>query len=311
MLETLIKPHYPKAALGIGRGAVTALALQKQGAGFFGIRQAATLELPSGVITPGFTDENIPDPARFADSLEHVTTECGLRGQRNWSVSLPSSAARTAILALSEVPSSRRELAEILEFKAERSFGEPSSRLRISMEKLGPSVDGKSRYFASAIKLTVLDEYESVFESLGWKAGLVLPKAICELKWLVESHTHGDSLLISAQENGFTALLLRNGEPALVRSVTCGDDEVDDEIYRLLVYYNDKYSGPEGGGTLSRFLVVGEGEFDSRLKGITAEALGESIDLLRPSDIGLELTNGALKFSEVAAPAGIASFGCR
>lgn len=310
MLETLIRPHYPKAALGIASNAVTALSLSRRGA-VFGVRQGATLELAPGLLNPSFADENISDPAGFIDALERVTTECGLRNQKNWSVSLPSSAARTAILSLSEIPASRSELAEVLDFKAETSFGVPSSQLRISMERLEPSADGKAKYFASAVKLTVLDEYESVFQSLGWRAGLVLPKAICEMKWLVESHTHGDSLLISAQENGFTALLLRNGEPALVRSVTCREEEVDDEIYRLLVYYNDKYAGSDGGGLLARFLVVGEGEFDRRLASITAEALGSSIDLLKPSDIGLEMSNGALKFSEIAAPAGIASFGCR
>ncbi|REJ78959.1 MAG: hypothetical protein DWQ47_05815 [Acidobacteria bacterium] len=310
MLESLIKPHYPKAAIGISQLAITALSLQKQAAGRYGIRQAATVEIPEGVVYPAFAEENIPDPSLFASGLQRATEECGLAGTKNWSVTLPSSTARTAILTLSEVPASRKELAEVLEFKAETSFGVPSDQLRISLERLDPLTDGRTRYLASAIKLAVLDEYETVFESLGWKAGLILSKSVCELKWLVETHTVGDSLLISSQENGFTALLLRNGEPALVRSVTCRDDEVDDEIFRLLVYYNDKYSAG-GKNLLSRFLVVGEGGFDERLRGITAEALGTRVDLLQPSDIGLEMVGGSIRFSDVAAPAGIATFGYR
>lgn len=309
MLETLVRPHYPKAALGISSQNVTALALQRQGAGVFRIRQAATLAMEEGVLSPSFIGENINDPSRFSAYIERAATECGMGGHRNWSVSLPSTAARTAIISISEVPASRSELSEVLDFKAETSFGVASDQLRISMEKLQDTGDGKTRYFASAIKLSVIDEYESVFEMLGWRAGLVLPKAVCELKWLVEAMPAGDSILISHQENGFTALLLRNGQPALVRSVTCRDDEIEDEIYRLLVYYQDKYSAGNSTASSARFLVIGEDGLDERLKAITLEALGFSIDILQPYQIGLELSPGSLNFSDVAAPAGIASFG--
>lgn len=307
MLESLIKPNYPKAGLGISDRSITALALQKNEPGRFGIRQAAVIDLPEGVLSPSFTEENILAPERFADLLERVAMDCGLGGQQRWSVTLPSSAARTAILSLSEVPASKKELDEVLEFKAETSFGVPSSDLRISIERIAPSAEGKARYFATAVNLGVLDEYESVFESLGWRAGLILPRAVCELRWLSSGRTYGDSLLISGQENGFTAMLLRDGSPALVRSVSCSRGEIDDEIYRLLVYYDDKY-GRSGGG-LSRCLVIGDGEIHARLTDIAAEALGVAIRPLQPEDVGLIIPAGTLSFGDIAAPAGAARFG--
>jgi len=310
MFSTLTKPSYPKAALGFGDGKVTALSLKGAGQGRFGVRQAASLQIPEGLVTPGFSETNIARPYELESVLDRLTTECGLRGQKHWSVSLPSNAARTSILSISEIPSSRKELEEVIEFKAETSFGVASNQLRISVEKLAPIGDGKTRYFASAVTLDVIDEYESVFESLGWRAGLILPRAVCELRWLTDKFAHGDSLLISSQRNGFTALLVRGGQPALVRSVVCGSEEIDDEIYRLLVYYNDRYAGLEGNGALSNFLVVGDdGGMEERLKVISAEALGRPVDLLGPSDVGLELNGGGLSFSDIAAPAGAATFG--
>ena len=210
MLSSLTRPNYPRAAFGFGHSTVTALSLQRESGGGFGIRQAATLETPHGLIIPSFTDENISDQGALISLIEKVATECGLRGQRSWSVSLPSNAARTAILSVKEVPASRKELQEVLEFKAETSFGVPSSELRISKQKISPDHEGRLRFFASAVKLSVIDEYETVFEALGWRAGLILPRAVCEMKWLAESKSQGDSLLISSQENGFTALLLRS-----------------------------------------------------------------------------------------------------
>ena len=55
----MFQPNYPKAALGLEKEFITALALQKEGRGRFGIKQAATLELPVGLLNPSFTEKNI------------------------------------------------------------------------------------------------------------------------------------------------------------------------------------------------------------------------------------------------------------
>jgi hypothetical protein len=311
MLSSLTQPNYPRAALGFGHDSATAVSLQKDGPGFFSVRQAATTALPGGLVIPNFVENNISDQLLLAEHLGRVSLECGLRGQKNWSVSMPSTTARTAILSVKEVPASRKELEEVLDFKAETSFGVPSAELRISMERISPDLEGRARFFATAVKLSVIDEYESVFESLGWRAGLILPRAVSELNWLSGTRSADDALLISSQENGFTALLLRDGEPALVRSVICADGEIDDEIYRLLVYYKDRFEQSAESNTTGRFLVIGERALDERFRGISAEALGRSVRLLGPSDLGLALPSAGLKFSDLAAPAGLAALGWR
>jgi len=310
MFSAITQPNYPKAALGFGDDRVTAVALNRNSPGYFSVRQAATMSLPAGLLRPSFVETNIGDQIRLADILERVAEDCGLRGQKNWSVSLPSASARTAILSLKELPASRKELEEVLDFKAETSFGVPSSELRTSVRKIGTDREGRTRYFATAVKLSVIDEFETVFESLGWRAGLILPRAVSELNWLSGMRSAEDALLISSQRDGFTALLLRNGEPALVRSVICADEEIDDEIFRLLVYYKDKYEIGVNGETAGRFLLISEGKLSERFAGISAEALGASARLLGPADIGLDMP-GNLRFTDVAAPAGLASLGWR
>lgn len=309
MLSKLIQPNYPKAALGLEQDNITALALQKEGRGQFGIKQAASLDLPIGLLVPNFVEQNISNSNEMIALLEQLLTDAGLLRNKKWSVSLPSNTARTAILTLEDTPSSKKELEEVLNWKAETSFGVSAQELRITQQKISPSRNGKTRYFATAVKLSVIDEYETIFERLGWKAGLILPRAISESRWLMNEANNDFSLLISSKNNGFTALLLQGEEPAVVRSVTCRQDEMDDEIYRLLVYYQDRFAVEDESNPLQKFLVVGKEFVPERLREITTEALGETLEILRPEQVGLNIPVSNLNFSDIAAPAGIATLG--
>ncbi|HEX8736331.1 MAG TPA: hypothetical protein VF721_13465 [Pyrinomonadaceae bacterium] len=307
MLGSLTKPNYPKAAIGLERDTVTALALERRGKGQYGIKQAATVILPENLLNPNFLEENITNSSELIVFLNEVVNNAGLLKQNRWSISLPSATARTAILTLDNEPSSKQELEEILDWKAERSFGAPASELRLSQQKISPDASGKPRYFSTAVKLSILDEYETLFEMMGWKAGLVLPRAVSEAKWLVDSRNQGDSLLISSQADGFTAVLLRGSEPTVVRSVTCTETEVDDEVYRLLMFYRDRFGIEETGNLLEKLLVVGKHFNFNRLREISAEALGTTLKILRPEDVGLNIPASSLHFDELAAPAGLAT----
>jgi Tfp pilus assembly PilM family ATPase len=147
VLENIIQPNYPRAALGLERESVTALALQKEGRGRFGIKQAATVELPEHLLTPSFIEQNIKSPAEMLVLLEEVIANAGLRRQKRWSVSLPSNTARTAILTLENEPASKDELEQILDWKTENTFGIPASELRISRQKIASDSTEKPGIF--------------------------------------------------------------------------------------------------------------------------------------------------------------------
>jgi len=311
MFSVLTQPNYPKAAIGLEREAVTALALRREGRGSFGVAQAATVELPANLLTPSFVERNISSPEELRVVLEDAVVTAGLMNQRNWSVSLPSNTARTAILTLENGSNAKGETDEILDWKAEQSFGAPAGELRITRHKISNDHDGKSRYFATAVKLSVIDEYETIFESMGWTAGLILPRAVSETKWLMGSDAAADSLLLSSQNDGFTALLLRGDEPAVVRTVTCTVAERDDEIFRLLMFYNDRFATSQSAGLLDSLLVIGKDLLPAKIKEISAEALGRTLRVLRAEDVGLNVPVGSLSFDDLAAPAGLASYGWR
>lgn len=307
MFSSITQPKYPNAALGIEASSISAVALSG-GRRRFSVKQAATIELAPGVLTPNFLDTNIANHAEFAATLREVAEIAGLMSQKRWSIALPSGTARTTILTLDSVPTSRSEADEVLDWKAEQSFGSPAANLRIAKQKISPDREGRTRYFATAVKLAVIDEYETHFESLGWKAGLILPRAVGEANWLMNDAGQGDSLLISGNDDGFTALLLRGSEPAVVRSVTCRPAEVDDEIYRLVMFYNDRF-GANGNDLLERLLVIGKSLIPAKVQTIASEALGRNLRVMSSDDIGLNLPVGSFSFDDIAAPAGLAALG--
>ncbi len=309
MLSALTQPNYPKAALGIESNSVTAVALQKEGRRSFGIKQAATVELPDHLLEPSFLEKNIHGADEMLELIEESVVTAGLQKQKRWSVALPGNTARSVILTLDAEPASKQELMQILDWKAENSFGAPAGEMRVSRRKIKSDKDGKPRYFATAVKLSVIDEYETLFERLDWQAGLVLPRAVSEANWILGTKDANDSMLISEQSDGFTALLMRGGEPTVVRSVTCNESEIDDEIFRLLMFYRDRLGEGKTENELEKLLVIGKKFPFAKLKDIANDALGRTLNILRPEDIGLNIPVSNLNFDEIAAPAGLAALG--
>lgn len=308
MLSFLTEPGFPKAAIGIDADSISVVSIQNEGRGRCGLKQAAAVDLPKGLLVSGFLEKNLANPSQFRVILEEAVASAGMLNQREWSISLPSNTARTAILTIEN--GGKGETEEVIEWKAEQAFGAPASQLRISLKKLSSSETGKLRFMATAVKLAVLDEYETVFESLNWKTGLILPRVLSESNWLTNTVKLADSMLISGQNDGFTAMLFRGNDPLVVRNVTCTPAERDDEIYRLLMFYNDRFADQDAGTSLAAVLAIGNDLAPEKLRKISTEAYGTAVNVLGPDDIGFQLPHSnTIRFDTVAAPAGLASLG--
>jgi hypothetical protein len=305
-LDKLLKARLPPFAVGIDSGAASVVNLDRTRGGFM-VKRAASINLPADLVRASFHESNIDDPEELTVALAELLTSAGLLRQRKWSVTLPEASTRAAVMTLEGAAGSRRELEEVLEWKIERSFGAPLSELRIAREQLPPDAQRKTRYLITAIRLSVLAEYEAVFAALGWQAGLILPRHAGEGQWLRDGR-NGDGLLLTAHHEGFTAVLMRNGRPVTLRAVFCEAEECDDELHRVLLFYRER-SGSNGetdGASVDRLLIVGEGLDKQRVAAIAGETLGVSLKPLSAADVGLMIPLGDLAFDQIAAPAGLA-----
>lgn len=314
-LSSLVNPRLPAAAIGLEAGEASAVLLERRRS-LFTIKRAATITLPSKLLKPGFEEANISDMNELAEALAQLITSAGLQRQKRWSVALPGAATRSAIMTMESAPASRAEMEEVLRWKIERVFGSPVEELRVAHERLAPDAQGRARYVAVAARLSVLAEYETVFEALGWRAGLVLPRHVAEMQWLEKPPVkmRGDSLLVSSHTEGFTAVIVRNAQPLAVRAIVCDPEDRDDELYRLLLYYRDRLAVPDEGPEvygIERLLTLGEGMSRKHVGDLVNETLGINLATMEAADVGLALPSTDLSFDAIAAPAGLATMAWR
>jgi Tfp pilus assembly PilM family ATPase len=308
IFDNILSPRLPSTALSLdGHSATVAQVERSRGA--FGLRRAATAAMPEGLVRPDFTETNVADLERLADFLAHLAESAGLGRQSKWSAALPEACAATHILTMEQKGASRQETEELLRWKTERAFGAPYESLRVSREALPPDAAGRERYQAAGIRLSVLDEYEAVFDALGWNVGFITPRYVGEARWLQQKGATGDALLISAHPEGFTALVQRNGQPFILRSVPCDAADRDDELYRLLLFYRERAGAAEEDIPLplNRLLVVGADSERQRITQVVNETLATGLRALTPPEVGLNLPDAKLDFASLAAPAGLAA----
>jgi Tfp pilus assembly PilM family ATPase len=309
LLSRLVDPRYPATAIGLEKGVASVVHLERIKGAACKLRRAATFNIAESLVRPGFDETNIEQPGQLSAVLNELAASAGLLKQKRWSMSLPEATTRTLVLTMESQTQSAAELQEVLKWKVERGFGAPIEELSISKERLQKDSQGRDRYLVIAVRKSVLAEYEAVLESLGWRAGLILPRHLGEAQWLVKNGTAGDSLLLSGSSQGFTGVIFRDKHPLIVRTVTCAEEEFEDEFYRLLLFYRDR-SVPEGataGQTLTRLMVIGEGITKQRAGEIVNETTGGDLRPLEAEDLGLQLPSRDFSFDSIAAPAGLAT----
>jgi hypothetical protein len=308
LLSRLIDPWYPATAIGLEKGVASVVQLERVKGSICKLRRAATFNIAESLVRPSFEETNIESPPQVAALLNDLAQSAGLLRQKRWSLSLPEATARTLVLTLESQSQSASELQEVLRWKIERGFGAPLEGLSVSKERLQKDLQGRDRYLVIAVKKSILAEYEAVLASLGWRAGLILPRHLGEAQWLVRDGGAGDSLLLSGSTQGFTGVIFRDKHPLIMRTVECAEDEFEDEFYRLLLFYRDRSAPDTGQGPgLARLMVVGEGITKQRAGEIVNETTGGDLRPLQAEDLGLQLPNRDFSFDSIAAPAGLAT----
>ena len=309
LLSRLIDPWYPATALGLEKGIASVVQLERLRGSACKLRRAATFNIDESLIRPSFDEQNITNSAQLAAILKDLATSAGLLRQKRWSLSLPEATTRTLVLTMESQSQSSSELQDVLRWKIERGFGATLEELSISKDRLQKDTHGRDRYLVIAVRKAILAEYEAVLDTLGWRAGLIMPRHLGEAQWLVRNGSAaGDSLLLSGSSQGFTGVIFRDKHPLIIRTVTCTEDEFEDEFYRFLLFYRDRSVPDTGAGQgLARLMVIGEGITKQRAGEIVNETTGGDLRPLQAEDLGLQLPSRDFSFDSIAAPAGLAT----
>lgn len=301
----LTAPDLPRTALSISESHLAIVTLRRN-RGEFEPRNLGVLRLPDGLVHADFTGPNVSDESALREHLIKTATQAGISRPRSLSVALPAGSARSQIVSMESVPESRTELAQLLEWKIERAFGQKSSDLRTGATQLHDASGGRAHWLITAIHSRVLEQYERIFKELRWSVGLIVPQHLGEAQWLIRQKSTDDQIVVSVNERGFETVIVRGTEPILVREVECSEQEREDEFYRLVIFYRDRLVPENEPITLNRLLTVGTISDQRRFREVLSSALENHTVSLDPQQIGLKVDSNA-PFNHFAAAGGLAT----
>ncbi len=301
----LLAPRVPHIAAGFVDEQFVVVDLRRNRRGF-AVAASAVTEFPRTFLTPGFDAQNLHETEALATIIRQTAEAAGIANKKQWAIALPEGAARSFVVLLESKPANRKELNEILNWKIERVVGVPATELMTSRQKLVHN--GKEeRYLVTVARNDILADYEDLFASIGWRTGLMLPRHIGEAQWLMMDKTAGDKMMISANHSGFTAVVIRNQEPVLMRNYACEAESRTDDMHRFALYYRERMSSASGVAPhLDSLLVIGGIDLTEAQNAI-GDALDNKPRLLNATEFGLDLEDAPVWFDQLAGAAGLAS----
>jgi Tfp pilus assembly PilM family ATPase len=302
----LAAPNLPGASVAISETHLALITLRFR-KGEFELQNLGVLRMPPGLINASFTEPNVADEKAVIELLKRTSTQAGMDRVKSLSASLPAGSARSVVISLDSVPENGSELAQMVEWKTERSLGQKIGDLRVNYRRLR-DLNGRSQWIVSAVHQAVVGQYERIFAGLGWHVGLIVPQHLGEAQWLLRSGIEEDQVLLSLNTRGFEAVIVRGDEPLLVREVVCSMEEREDEFYRLMAFYRDRLLPDQSTVPLSRMLTIGDSTERRKFDELLSSALEKDVVSLAPQHIGLKLDPRA-PFNHFAAAGGLATMG--
>jgi type IV pilus assembly protein PilM len=249
------------------------------------VEASAARELAPGTVVPDLMEPNLRNPSALAQAIESALGAVGGHSRDVISI-LPDSAVRVVSLDFETLPSKRDEAEAVVRFRLKKSLPFDPVDAQVSYHA-HPAKSGVQVVAAVVLK-SVLEEYEAVFRSAGYAPGVVVPSMLAALgaadterpTLVVKVDARTISLAILDQEQ---LLLFRTLEN--MRGVTITGDQLAEEVYASVVFFQDTYSL-----NIERVYVAGLPESGGAASALKAQTGAHVEELVLASQIGS--TNG-------------------
>src|SRR5580698_4853697 len=205
------------------------------------VEMASAQELAPGMVVPDLMEPNLRDGSALRQAIESALGNIGARTKDVIAI-LPDTAVRVVLLDFETLPSKRDEAEAVVRFRLKKSLPFDPENARISYHA-HPTAKGVQAVAAVVLK-TVLEEYESAFRDAGYNPGMVMPSMLAAIgaadadrpTLVVKVDARTISIAILDQEQLLLARTLEN-----VRGVTISGDQLAEEVYPSVVFFQDTY----------------------------------------------------------------------
>ena len=219
---------------------------------------------------------NVSRPQLYRDALARSVP----KSKRSAAAALviPDYAVRMAILDFEQFPAGEEERTALLRFRLRKTVPFPIDEAKLSyvVQVQQPQ---HIEVLAVAIARPILEEYESIFTSAGYRVGLVTPSCLATLRLCSDAES-GLTLLAKMAGSTLSVLLLDKGVVRLVRCLNFArsedSDQASDEeravgptLQQTVAYAEDQLSQP-----VTRLLLCGFGSETENLGRFASREFG-------------------------------------
>jgi len=270
LASALVEPPLPAVAVEVRPRAVAAVRLTRDRRG---LGAAACVELPPGAVSVSLTKPNVVEPVAVRASIRTALERAGALGAGPVALVLPDPAVRLALVPAEGLRGRGREAEETVRFRLHKSLPFDVRTARLAWRVLST---GQALVAVSPDE--VLSGYEEALEALGLHPGLVEPATLALASAFDDAP--GDRLLVNWDEDYVSFVLLRDGEPVLVRTLPGEDspDAVARQATGTLQFYGERI----GGEGVEEIVVRAGARSGEETLGTLRRALGRQPRLLEP-----------------------------
>jgi hypothetical protein len=210
-------------------------------------------------------------------AVREVLNQVGFKGSEVVVV-VPDETARIAFLTVENPSKNVEEQKTFIRWKLKKTIPFDVDTAQVAYSILGPRGAGAGVDMLVALSpRVVVQEYETLFDSMDVHAGMVLPSTLAVLNMFPAPA--GDTLFVKVAPDCITTTIFQNRRVQFYRRVT--DLSLYDAVYPTVMYYQDKLAGK----ALEHLVVC---NYDSDLRAPLEEIhakLGLTAERMEPKSI--------------------------
>jgi hypothetical protein len=215
--------------------------------------------------------------ASARSNVREALNQVGFKGSEIVVV-VPDEMARIAFLTSESLSKTKDEQETFIRWKLKKTVPFDVDTAQVAFRVLGPHRSGSGVDMLVALSpRSVVEEYETLFDSIEIHAGIVLPSTLAALNLFIPPAN--DALFVKVAPDCITTTVFQNRRLQFYRRVT--DLPLYDAVYPTVMYYQDKL----GGKVLERLVVCGyDSDIRESLEQIRTK-LGLTADRMEPKAV--------------------------
>lgn len=291
-----LRPHYPPVAVEVDPKTMTLVRLkQKRGKSMLESHQS--VEVPDDAVGSSIFRPNLGSADVVRERVEQLFEKSGTKPGKV-SLVLPDNLAKVSLVSLPELPSSRKQLEELIRFKLRRAVPFRLEDAVLSYQVQGAGAE--TTVLVAVILRSVVEQYERVFEAAGARPGLVDLCTnnlinLCRPELAAAAAAANDTALLNCAENYFTLVIMRRERLIFYRCKSYPVAAVENpesnglsrEINTSLSYYKEKL----GGDRIGLLMVRSVGLPPERMAAVLQNFDFGEVRIVQPASV-LELAEG-------------------